>query len=117
MKKIKLTEQDLRRIISESVRKALLKEEEEDYTIQYAVDKCANLINATQYAGRNFNFNGKSTLDGDEEYNQLKEQVITKMEEYFNALKEMMSFLAETYGNDYIREKVSKFLSKEFSPA
>lgn len=116
MKKIRLTEQDLKRIIKESVRRALLKEDD-DYTIQYAVDKCANIIASTQCAGRNFDFKGKSTLDGDEKYNQLKEQLISAMEAYFNAAKEMMSFLADTYGNDHIREKASRFLSKEFSPA
>ena len=81
MKKIKLTERDLKRIIKESVRRALLKEDD-DYTIQYAVDKCANIIASTQCAGRNFDFKGKSTLDGDEEPHQREGRQMSQQRIY-----------------------------------
>ena len=91
--------------------------ENSEMNIQQAMDKCINIIIKTECAGRGFDLRGHAQeLEADPKYSELKEEVIASMEGYFNATKQLLSYLCSISTSDYNKQQGMKYLEKTFKP-
>lgn len=119
---IRLTEQDLRQIVSESVKKYL----KEDYdnnplfsVYSDMIDACGNIIFNTETKGRRFTDNAIKGLVEDSQFMELKQELMENMERYFNSAKMLLGYITkrcQAEGEEYLAEKAQRWLSKEFTP-
>ena len=87
-----------------------------DSSISQAIDKCINIIIKTECAGRVFDFGQKASMDNDEKYLQLKQELLKSMESYFNSAKVLLRYLCQICPDDYTKQKGMKYLEKNFTP-
>lgn len=112
-----ITSTKLKSLIKESVHQILMEMNGEfDSGISQAADKCINIIIQTECAGRGFDFRNRASMDNDEKYLQLKQEVIESMESYFNSAKMLLSYLCQICPDDYTRQKGMKYLERDFKP-
>lgn len=112
-KTVKLTENDLRKIVRESVR-MVVSESVDDDELYNIADKCINIILKTQHAGRNFT--SSPNLDSNPEYSNLKQNLLSSMKQYFDSAKELLQFVADITQDEYVKKNASKYLGYEFTP-
>lgn len=116
---LRLTEQQLHTLIKESVAQCLteMASENSEINIQRAMDACISIIIKTECAGRAFDFKGHAQeLEIDPKYSELKEEVIASMEGYFNATKQLLSYLCTLSTNNYNKQQGITYLEKTFKP-
>ena len=112
-----ITSTELKSLIKESVHRILMEMNGEfDSSISQAIDECINIIIKTECAGRGFDFGNNASIDNDEKYLQLKQELLESMESYFNSAKVLLNYLSQICTDDYTKQKCMKYLEKNFTP-
>lgn len=119
---VKLTESDLEKVIFESVQKILKEDYNSNPLYEYyynMIDVCGNIILQTQTKGRRFIPREIGELQNDQQFMQLRQELLEKMEGYFYATKELLGYVAnkcQEDGEASLVNSAQKWLDKEYSP-
>lgn len=114
----------------ESVMRSLKEANEgTDSGVYQTLDACIDIIIGTEKKGRRFALpyawtdatpertRHESVLNNDQEYQQLREELLGDMEAYFNSAKRIIGYLANSgYLSEYDLGRARKYLGAEFTP-
>lgn len=129
MKTIKLNEEDIRKMVSETVKQITEDTERTDSGVRQVLDACGQIIYDTEKRGRRFALpmrwmdatpertKHESVLNNDEEYLQMREELLGNMEAYFNTAKSIIYYLYSSgYLSEYDMGNARRFLDAQFTP-
>ena len=114
---IRLTEQQYKSLIKESVKQYINETEGNDLgmAIQTIMDNCMDIIFRTQNSPVSFNRQReREYLETSQEYVELKNELIKSLENTFNAAKELLAYMAKISNNEYNKKKAMKYLQEPF---
>lgn len=100
-----------------------------DSGVYQTLDACIDIIIGTEKKGRRFALpyawtdatpertRHESVLNNDQEYQQLREELLGDMEAYFNSAKRIIGYLVNSgYLSEYDLGRARKYLGAEFTP-
>lgn len=132
MKKVvKLNEDQLKDLVNETVKKVIKESQGTDSGVYQTIDGCVDIILGTEKKGRRFAMpmswtdatagatRQQSVLNEDQEFLELREELIGCMQAYHNAAKQVVGYLYSSgylNGNDYLIERAKRCLGSEFTP-
>ena len=114
---IRLTEQQFKSLIKESVKQYINETEANDLgmAIQTIMDNCMDIIFRTQNSPVSFNRQReREYLETSKEYVELKNELIKSLENTFNGVKELLAYMAKISNNEYNKKKAMKYLQEPF---
>lgn len=118
----KLTDSNLKRIVSESIKKVL--KEGYDSNPLYrnyhnVIDACGSIILQNQAKGRRFVPQEIGELQNDPQFMQFRQELLESLEGYFDATKQLLSYVANKCredGETSLVDTAQKWIDRPFTP-